>query len=144
MFIHHLAAHMYPIPVPFQTCSSGTGADRRTGIALPILSSGSRRRCVVSATPHSLYPRERDPVYIAKFLEKSGKFYHSTKCYMQNILQCILDHVKFSRQFSILLGTSCCCTQLVLSPYSAHSLCIIVKPDLRVTTSWHCQCELAK
>jgi len=130
---------MYPIPVPFQTCSSSKGTDRMTGIALLILTSGSRRSCMVSSTPHSLYPWERDPVYIAKFLEKSGKFYHSTRCYMQNILHCIKDHVKFSRQFSKLLGTSCCCIRLVLSPYSSHSLCIIyciiVIPDLRVTTS---------
>ena len=67
---------------------------------------------------------------------------------MQNILQCIQDHVKFSRQFSRLLGTSWCYTWLVLSPYSAHSLCItyciIVIPGLRIITSWHFQCEIAK
>jgi len=38
--------------------------------------------------------------------------------------------------------------RLVLSPYSAHSLyiiyCIIDIPDLRVTTSWHCKCEITK
>jgi hypothetical protein len=60
---------MYPTPVPFQTCSSGKGIDRRTGIALPILISGSRIKCVVSATPHALYPQEGDLVYIAKFFE---------------------------------------------------------------------------
>jgi len=60
---------MYPIPVPFQTCSSGKGIDGRTGIALPILISGSRIKCVVSATLHALYPQEGDLVYIAKFFE---------------------------------------------------------------------------
>jgi len=54
MLINHLAGCMYPIPVPFQTCSSGKGTDMRIGIALPILSSGSRRKFVVCATPHSL------------------------------------------------------------------------------------------
>jgi hypothetical protein len=34
--------------------------------------------CVGSTMPCSLYPWERDPGYVAKFLEKSGKFYHST------------------------------------------------------------------
>ena len=56
--------------------------------------------------------------------------------------------LKFSRQFSRLLGTSCSCITLALSPYSAHSLCIIyfiiVIPDLRVTTSWHYKYGLAK
>jgi hypothetical protein len=147
-FIHHLAACMYPIPMPCQTCSSSKGADSRKGIALLILTSGSSRRCVVSAMPHSIYPWERDLVYIAEFFEKAGKRYHSTSCYTQNILQCLQDHVKFSRQFSRLLGTSCCCIRKALSPYLADSLCIIfciiVIPDLRVTTSWHYKCELAK
>jgi hypothetical protein len=127
---------------------SSKGTDSRTGIAQLILSSGSRRRCVVSAMPWSLYPWERDTVYIAKFLEKSDKFHHSTSCYMQNTLQYIQDHVKFSRQFSSHLGTCCCCTRFVQSPHSAHSLCniycIIVIPDLSITTPWHCECKLAK
>jgi hypothetical protein len=63
---------------------------------------------------------------------------------VQNKVQCIQDHVKFSRQFFRLLGTSCCYIRLVISLYSAHSLCIIIIPDLRVTTSWYCQCDLAK
>jgi len=83
---------MCSIPVPFQTHSSGKGTDMGIRIALPLHSSGSRRKCVVSTTTHSLHPQERDLVYIAKFLAKSGKFFHSTRCYMQNILQCIQDH----------------------------------------------------
>lgn len=74
MFIHHLAVCSYPVLVPFQTCK---GTDRRRVTALPIYNCGSRRQSVVSTMPQSLYPKEigkYDPVYIAKFLEKSGKF----------------------------------------------------------------------
>lgn len=81
-------------------------------------------------------------------LKSLVNFHHSTRCNMQNIVQCIQDHVKFSRQFSRLLGTSWCCARFALSPHSAHRFRniyrIIVIPDLRVTTPWHCQCELAK
>jgi hypothetical protein len=102
------------------------GADRRIGIAQLILSSGSRRRCVVSNMPWSIYPWERDMAYIAKFLEKCDKFHHSTSCYMQNTLhaQCIhyqdscpdiLVHADVARGLSnLLIQLTVCASSIVI------------------------------